>query len=158
MKLLIVLAALVLSSQAYTEDVTCRSEKAIQENEPNPMETDGKINFTLNRETKELTNVLGHIFVQHAFIEDDEIAVNNSYMGFFHSDKIASNPNYNPTRYKGYTQFKKFDAIHTAGHESGMWGAFVIDLTKATQTFDARYIFRAGDHMGGTVLFTCRSL
>lgn len=158
MKLLIILAALTLSTQVFSEDVTCRSQKAIQENEPNGMKVDAEINFTLNRETKELTNVIGHIFVQQVFIEDEEIGVNNSYLGFFSFDKLSSNPNYKPIRYKGYTQFKEFDAIHTAGLESGMWGAFVIDLTKTTQKFDGRYIFQAGDHMGGTVLFTCNSL
>lgn len=158
MKLLIILAALTLSTQVFSEDVTCRSQKAIQENEPNGMNTDAEINFTVNRETKELTNILGHIFVQQVFIENEEIGVNNSYLGFFKFDKVSANPNYRPIRYKGYTQFKEFDAIHTAGLESGMWGVFVIDLTKTTQTFDARYIFKAGDHMGGTVLFTCRTL
>lgn len=158
MKLLIILAALTLSTHAFSEDVTCHSQKAIQENEQNGMVTDAEINFTVNRETKELTNVLGHIFVQQVFIENEEIAVNNSYLGFFTFAKISANPNYKPTRYKDYTQFKEFDAVHTAGLESGMWGAFVIDLTKTSQTFDARYIFKAGDHMGGTVLFTCRTL
>lgn len=41
------------------------------------------------------------------------------------SDKaMSSNPNDRPIRYKGYTQYKDFDA---------------------------RYIFQAGDHKGGTV-------
>ncbi|MEA9357281.1 hypothetical protein SHI21_13735 [Bacteriovorax sp. PP10] len=158
MKLLIILAALILATQAFSEDVICRSQKAIQENEPNGMKVDAEISFTVNKETKELTNVIGHIFVQQVFIENEEIGVNNSYLGFFAFDKLSSNLNYKPARYKGYTQFKEFDAIHTAGLESGMWGAFVIDLTKTTQTFDGRYIFKAGDHMGGTVLFTCNNL
>lgn len=37
---------------------------------------------------------------------------------------MSSNPNDRPIRYKGYTQYKDFDA---------------------------RYIFQAGDHKGGTV-------
>lgn len=158
MKFLIVLATLILSSQSFSEDVTCRSVKAIQEREPGGMETDGDLHFTVNRETKEITNLIGHIFVQQVFIEDAEIALNNSYLGFFKFKTLTSNPNYSPTRYIGYTQYKKFDAVHTAGLESGMWGAFVIDLTKTTPIFDARYIFKAGDHMGGTVLFTCKSI
>ncbi len=158
MKFLIVLATLILSMRSFSEEVSCRSQKAIQEKESNAMNVDADLKFTVSRDTKEITNLSGHIFVQHVFIEDQEIAVNNSYLGFFKFDKLSSNPNYNPSRYKNYTQYKKFDAIHTAGLESGMWGAFVVDLTKTTPTFDARYIFKAGDHMGGTVLFTCKSL
>lgn len=155
MKPLILFAALILSTQGFCESVICRSEKAIQESEANGLKVDAEIMFDLNRTTKEITKTIGHIFVQQFFIEDDPISVENSYMGFFSFLKLSYNPNYRPIRYKGYTQYKDFDALHTAGLESGMWGAFIIDLTKMTDTFDARYIFQAGDHMGGTVLFTC---
>lgn len=156
MKFLIVLLMLGLSTHAFAENVSCRSDYAIQENEPNGMHVDAILNFTLNRETKDITNLIGHIFVQQSFIENEDIGVYNSYMGFFDFDKISYNPNYKPIRYKGYTQFKKFDAIHTAGLESGMWGEFVMDITTPDVPFDARYIFQAGDHMGGVVIFTCR--
>lgn len=156
MKLLLIFAALTLSSQVFSEEVNCRAEKSIQENETTGMKTDADISFTIDREAKVISNLIGHIFVQQVFIENEDIGVYNSYMGFFKFNDIPHNPNYRPIRYKGYTQFKEFDAIHTAGLESGMWGEFVIDLTKTTQTFDARYIFQAGDHMGGTVLFTCQ--
>ena len=40
-----------------------------------------------------------------------------------------------------------------------MWGdSFVISkklLTAEDETFDAHYVFKAGDHMGGTVDLTC---
>jgi len=157
MKFLIVLLLLGLSTQVIAENVTCRSEYAIQENEPDGMHVDSLLNFNLNRETKELTNLIGHIFVQQSFIENEDISIYNSYLGFFVFDKISSNPNYKPTRYKGYTQFKKFDSVHTAGLESGMWGEFVMDLTMPDGPFDARYIFQAGDHMGGVVIFNCRT-
>lgn len=157
MKVVLLIAALALSPQVFSESVTCRSDKAIQESEPNGLRVNAEIHFELNRETKELTKSIGHIFVQQFYMEDEDISVENSYMGFFHFDSLTSNPHYRPIRYKGYTQYKDFDALHTAGLESGMWGAFIADLRKNTETFDARYIFQAGDHIGGTVLFTCRS-
>lgn len=158
MKFTLFLLALLTSTLVYAEDISCRSMKAIQNDEPGGMKVDSELIINLDRETKIISKVVGHIFVQQSFIEDEPIGVENSYLGFFYLDSVASNPNYRPTRYKGYTQFKDFDATHTAGHESGMWGEFVMDLTKSTETFDARYIFQAGDHMGGTVLFTCRRL
>ncbi len=156
MKSLIVLAALTLSSQAFSSEVTCRAEKAIQPGFEN-MKADAQLEFKLDRETKTITELNGHIFVQNPYAEaNEEISTENSYMGFFKFDSLAHNENYRPNRYKGFTQFKEFDAVHTAGQESGMWGALVLDLSKADK-FEARYIFQAGDHMGGTVLMTCRS-
>lgn len=156
MKSFLFVAALIFSTSAFSESITCRSDKAIQESEPNGLKVDAEINFELNKETKMLTKIIGHIFVQQSFIENEDISIENSYMGFFNFEGISSNPNYRPIRYKGYTQYKDFDAIHTAGLESGMWGAFTADLRSTSDTFDARYIFQSGDHMGGTVLFTCR--
>jgi glycine betaine/choline ABC-type transport system substrate-binding protein len=125
MKLLITIAAIIFSTQVFSENVICRAEKYIQENEAIGMKTDANISFTLNKKTKELTNIIGHIFVQQVFIENEDIDIYNSYLGFFMFDKVSHNPNYRPIRYKDYTQFKKFDAIHTAGLENGMWGEFV---------------------------------
>lgn len=143
---------------AFSEPITCRSKMAIQENEPKALRVDAEINFDLDSVTKELTKTVGHIFVQQFYIEDEVISNENSYMGFFYFEKLSPNPNYKPIRYKDYTQYKVFNALHTAGLESGMWGNFVMNLTKWSETFDARYIFQAGDHMGGTVIFKCKRM
>lgn len=156
MKSLIALVALALSSQAFSEEVSCRAEKAIQPGFAN-MKADAQLDFALDRKTKTISKLVGHIFVQTPYAEtNEEISTENSYMGFFKFDSIASNPNYRPNVYKGFTQFKEFDATHTAGQEDGMWGSFVVDLNTADK-FEAKYVFQAGDHMGGTVLLNCRS-
>lgn len=154
MKSLIVLATLLLSTQSFAEQIRCRAESAVQHEQT--MKADAEISFELNIEEKTISKVIGHIFVQGAYVEHDQITVEDSYMGFFQFDSLASNSNYRPYKYKGYTQFKDFDAVHTSGQEDGMWGSFVVDLNSTEKKFDARYIFQAGDHMGGTVLFTCR--
>ena len=155
MKSLLLLSILALSQSLYAESVTCRAEKTIK-NGFSDMKTDAELTFDLNRATKTISNVLGHIYVQNPYAEaHEEISTENSYMGFFQITSTTANPNYRPLRYKKFTQFKNFDATHTAGEESGMWGTLVIDLT-STPKFEARYIFQAGDHMGGTVLFNCR--
>lgn len=154
MKSFIALTALILSTQAFAERVTCHADTFVTSGEHG--KADAEISFELNRKTKTISNVKGHIFVQAIYAESEEINTEESYMGFFSFAKLAHNPNYRPLKYKGHTQFKNFDAAHTAGQESGMWGSLVIDLESRQPKFDAHYIFQAGDHIGGTVLFTCR--
>ena len=156
MKCLVMLCALLFSSLSFAEIVTCFSDKAIQESEPKGMKVDAQINLVLDRSTKVISSIVGHIFVQSPFTENEDISVENSYMGFFNMNTLTHNPNYRPTRYKGFTQFKAFDALHSAGLESGMWGSFIMKLD-GDKKLEARYIFQAGDHMGGTVIFNCQA-
>lgn len=96
------------------------------------IKTDARITFDLNRSTKTISNVIGHVYVQTPYAEaHEEISTENSYMGFFQLASVSANPNYRPIRYIGHTQFKNFDAAHTAGQEDGMWGSFVVDLNTA---------------------------
>lgn len=154
MKSLILLTSLLFSIPSFADIIYCYSDKAIQETGPKGMKVNAEINLVVDRSTKVITSIVGHIFVQSPFTENEDISTENSYMGFFNMDSLSHNPAYRPNRYKGYTQFKKFDALHTAGLETGMWGTFVMNLNGG-EKFDARYIFQAGDHMGGTVIFTC---
>lgn len=155
MKSLLLLSLIAFSQSVLAESVTCRADKTIQPGFPS-IKTHAEITFDLDRTTKTISNAIGHIYVQSPYSEaHEEISTENSYMGFFKAASVSANPNYRPIRYKNYTQFKNFDAAHTTGQEDGMWGSLVLDLNSATP-FDARYIFQAGDHMGGTVLFTCR--
>lgn len=103
----------------------------------------------------------GVIMVTSAYEElqsPEDLNPSNAYIGLFNTKAIPENPDYRPRRYKGYAQFKDFDAEATAGHESGMWGYFLIDRKAALgedKSFHGVYIFQAGDHMGGTLHFTC---
>lgn len=59
-----------------------------------------------------------------------------------------------------YFRFRNFNAASTSsGDGGGMWGYFVISkkVLQKGAAFDAHYVFQAGDHMGGTVDFQCRS-
>lgn len=147
---------IILSTQSMaSEEVRCIGERAVQSGTSNLL-ADADISFSLDRSKKEITNVVGHIFVKSLVEEDQSISTNNAYMGFFKTDSLSANPDYRAIKYKGWVQFKDLNAEHTAGVESGMWGNLVMDLTKKTE-FSASYIFQAGDHMGGTVLFQCYS-
>lgn len=151
----LLLSLLAFSHSVFAESITCRADKTIQPGFPS-IKTNAEITFDLDRSTKTISNLVGHVYVQSPYSEaHEEINTENSYMGFFKSESISANPNYRPTRYKNYTQFKNVDATHSTGQEDGMWGSLVLDLNNKAP-FDARYIFQAGDHMGGTVLFTCR--
>lgn len=70
------------------------------------------------------------------------------YVEDFSIETLSENPKYKPTRYKGFSQFKDFDA-------SDMWGSFILDKDTNQDSFEAHYIFQAGDHMGGTLHMSC---
>lgn len=158
MKSLITIAILALSIQGIAaETIQCNAQKAIQYGAGN-LKADAELTFQLERNGTEsvIENVNGHVFVQSQFEDGNVINSDNSYMGYFKINSIKANANYNPLKFKDWFQFKDFNAAKTEGLEDGMWGTLVIDLSR-DDVFEARYIFQAGDHMGGTVLFTCRA-
>ncbi|MEK6705882.1 MAG: hypothetical protein AABZ06_08850 [Bdellovibrionota bacterium] len=80
----------------------------------------------------------------------------SSYIGNFKIASLTENPNYRPNKYKGYSQFQSFDATDTTNSvEDGMWGQLVLEKNTSKRTFQAHYIFQAGDHMGGTLHLVC---
>lgn len=80
-----------------------------------------------------------------------------SYVGYFDIPVVYENVDYNPTRYDGYSQFKEIDTwVNPGSAESGMWGEFVLEKNIRQPIFKAHYIFKAGDHMGGTLHLNCR--
>lgn len=84
--------------------------------------------------------------------------MDNAYKGRFAIQKLTENPNYRPRKYKNYSQFEDFDATDTDGSaERGMWGTLLLEKSLDQGRAQARYIFQAGDHMGGTVHFDCRT-
>ncbi len=65
-----------------------------------------------------------------------------------------------PSVYKNHYRFQNIDARFTGGSENGMWGEFVVskDLAKTRDTnikVDGHYVFKAGDHLGGTIDYEC---
>ncbi len=98
-----------------------------------------------------LKNVVGNVKTIEIY-QDYE----NNYLGSFKFETVTENSNYRPRRYVGYSQFKDFNAASTEGsQEDGMWGEFVLEKNTHQPKFQAHYIFKAGDHMGGTMHFTC---
>jgi hypothetical protein len=85
------------------------------------------------------------------------------YYGLFHGKDLKEVPYVRATTYKNHYRFKDFDAVFTGGLESGMWGYLVINKSVdqfragGVKTLDAHYVFQAGDHMGGTIDFSCKN-
>jgi hypothetical protein len=89
----------------------------------------------------------GHIYV-------------TGYYGLFNGKNLVEVPYTRPVKYKNHYRFK-FTADYTDGNESGMSGDFVlnkeIDGSRDNSNFetDAHYVFQAGDHLGGTIDYSC---
>ncbi|GEM_PF-1755304 len=98
-----------------------------------------------------LKDLRGEVVTDPRHLEFD-----GSWIGKFRSDELVENPNYRPRKYVGYSQFREVDAVDTAGSaESGMWGNFLLEKDMSAEHFAAKYIFQAGDHMGGTLNLGC---
>jgi hypothetical protein len=114
---------------------------------------DGRIHFTKYQDGEKtlFKNVVGHLSAGY-----DE-AIEYSYYGVFKFEQAEANAKYRGRTYKQHDQIKDFDATATSNNDGGgMWGYLVINKDTSTPTFDAHYVFQAGDHMGGTVDFTCK--
>lgn len=119
-----------------------------------------RLNIAYDRTAKgHVVNGGGELKVASPFEElksPEELNEDNAYIGVFRIVNSPENTNYRPRRYKGFMQFPDFDAAETKGRESGMWGSFLLQrIYKTAPRFQAKYIFQAGDHMGGTVHLTC---
>ena len=80
-----------------------------------------------------------------------------SYYGIFQYDQQVVNKEYRGRTYKNHDQLKDFDATATSDNDGGgMWGYLVINKDTSAKTFDAHYVFQAGDHMGGTIDYVCQ--
>lgn len=156
MKLTIMILSLFTSFTAFAEEtVVCKANKTFQTG-GEKLPTNSEFIFTLERNgsDSEIKSLKGHLFV--SYMADETLSMDNSYMGFFKIDNIKANPKYRPRKYIGFIQFKDVNAIHTTGNESGMWGDLVLDI-RTPGKIEARYIFQAGDHMGGTTFFECKT-
>ena len=157
MKFLILTLALGLT-HAHASEVTCVSNVTSQSG--TTLKTDAKLNFklTANGNQSTISNVNGYVYVMGAYEDKNEpMTAENTYMGFFKAGTLVANAKYRPNQYKGFAQFQNFNAIKTTGLEDGMWGNLVAQVEGRTSSgkIAAHYIFQAGDHMGGTVHFSC---
>lgn len=140
--------------------VTCTAKgKATAQTGGGMLYTDAIVKFIADGPAEEgeqmtIYGVQGRIKVASI---DNELPLNkdNAYIGAFTFNELRSNAKYRPRKYKNMVQFQNFDAKSTTGLESGMWGNFLIDRS-INDGSEAKYIFQAGDHMGGTVHFKCR--
>jgi hypothetical protein len=125
----------------------------------NNIATDAELYFDLEREEKvaKISNLVGHVFIKSPYEKDKNIDIENSYMAFFKFDELYADKEYKPRKYTGFSKFEHFDAVYTTGQDHGMFGYLALEMTPKKKVIEAFYVFKAGDHMGGTVLFTCRA-
>ncbi|MCY4644356.1 MAG: hypothetical protein OXB88_07020 [Bacteriovoracales bacterium] len=95
--------------------------------------------------------VTGYVIADYVdVLESDEFDPETAeYRGDFSAVTLVENPHYRPWRYKGYSQFRELDST------GSMWGELVVERKTEQEKFKAHYIFKAGDHMGGTLHMTC---
>lgn len=160
----LLLFTLSLNTQAFDkeagfETVKCVPFKAIQ-NKINSITVNGEFIFELKRENKksEIRNFNGEIFILNPYENEDGLDNNltkdNSFWGNFSIESLTANQSYIPLKYKNHLQFKNIKSFES--NFNLIFGEFLIgpNLNKESEFF-SYYIFKAGDHMGGTIIFTC---
>ena len=104
-----------------------------------------------SRGMRALKDFKGEVITDPGHVEYDR-----SWIGRFDIAKLVENPDYRPRKYQGFSQFREVDATDTGGSaESGMWGVFLLEKDISGDHIQAKYIFQAGDHMGGTLHLGC---
>ncbi|MCO4793194.1 MAG: hypothetical protein KC493_05765 [Bacteriovoracaceae bacterium] len=153
MKKLIAVAALLATTSILAADYkgsyVCMAKELRQHS--STYNADGRLHFTKYQEGEKTLykNIVGHLITGY----DDEPEY--AYYGVFKFDQKEADPKYRGRTYKNHDKLD-FDAVATNGNDGGgMWGYLVINKTTEAE-FDAHYVFQAGDHMGGTVDYTCK--
>lgn len=168
---LILLAMLLISSSVFASEssrLLCTASGKAGGNDAGPFMVKALLSLEINY-SEELGGYLlegnGEIKLASAYEEvksPDDLNEDNAYIGKFELFDVEQNTEYRPRRYKNHIQFRNFDAEETTGLESGMWGEFVLHESfasvQAKEKVSAHYIFQAGDHMGGTIHFSCLRL
>ena len=162
-----ILIALIISVSAtanadtnsFSTDVKCwASGNSVSQKGAGMIPGKASFEFTVNHTLKAnriLTNITGEFTVAE---EGESLTSEYSYHNVFKINSLSENPDYNPRKYVGYSQYPKFDATETLSGEDGMWGNFVLQQDMSGSTFKAHYIFQAGDHMGGTLHLNCKKI
>lgn len=161
MKTILAITSLLFSFSTYATPikVKCLADQKKEAAIQNTISVDAELNFELERNGNKsvLTNIVGHVFITDGNSEQPKFDTENSYMGFFKTEKLVAKADYNPRKYKGYAQFENFNAVHSTGIEEGMFGYLALDVSSNKNDFKAVYVFQAGDHMGGTAFLSCKA-
>jgi hypothetical protein len=72
----------------------------------------------------------------------------------FKIQSLTENTKYRPIKYKGYSQFPNMQGMQVDGDDI-MYGEFILAKDTSTDEFNAYYIFKSGDHFGGTLNLLC---
>ena len=159
---LTIVAFLFTQTARANLNVTCSATGLkTSQNGAGMLATDAKISFQVEDydpstdKVMSIVDVNGTVKVGAIDTPNEPLTTDNAYIGNFEFEGLKSNPNYRPIKYKNMVQFKDFNAKDTTGREDGMWGSLLIDRN-LSDGCDAKYIFQAGDHMGGTVHMSCR--
>ncbi|MEY4631020.1 MAG: hypothetical protein RIQ81_1140 [Pseudomonadota bacterium] len=79
-----------------------------------------------------------------------------SYIGRFKIDEAVEDVTYRPRVYIGFSQFEGIEAVDTEGSaEAGMDGVFLLEKDTSRPHFAAKFLMKAGSHMGGTLHLGC---
>lgn len=153
MKLLLILATMIsttiaFGSSDFTKRVVCEAHSFRPDNGYGDFNNYGKVYLKVQSKAGQVTALEYGGFV--AF---------DNYHGIFKGSNMAERPYVRASTYQNHYRFADFDAELTFGSEDGMWGYLAINKDIATLGYqdetDAHYVFQAGDHMGGTIDFTC---
>ncbi len=113
-------------------------------------EVHSRIEFDIFQQAQEksLRNLIGHVYLTQPHL--DQLA--EGYYSLFQFKEILQNKNYRPRIYLDHIQFAQFNSAKSNSHDGGgMWGSFILK----NDFSQAHYVFKAGDHIGGTLDYKC---
>lgn len=154
MKLLLFSLITLFTSQSFATQWTC-----IATNIRSDMQYHAHSKMLLDISTQEETvkaTIFGHVNVG---MDSTESA--SDYYSVFNAIEKHANPNYRPRVYKNHIQFKNLESVSSSDVDGGyMWGDFIISKKVLLDSFSAEsiqahYVFKSGDHLGGTIDYTC---
>jgi hypothetical protein len=153
MKLFVFLLVLLNSISLWAnEKHVCTVTKALHDDNK-ILAVKSKLEFYLDKDGDKsvISNFHGHLLVKVPLSDNDQIE------GRFEIAEIEASPKYRPTKFKGHAAFKEVTAYETTGVEKGMTGYFSVDVTPKKENILAIYVFKAGEHLGGSIYYNCSS-
>ena len=159
MKQVLFLMLCVLSNLCHGfESIQCKGTTAIQAG-IGQLQQESEFNFQLDSSIENnpiIINFSGYFNIKAPDTEGEEITPENGYRALYSIAKLEVNPYYNPRKYFGWFQFKNINASFTDSIENGTSGNLILDLNLIDQkTFEGKYLFQAGSHIGGTLNLSC---
>lgn len=120
------------------------------------------LSYASNGRPVVIKETVGHVAVA-AYPTEKEVGerVEFDYYASFNGLEIEDTPSQRASTYKSdqFLRFRGFNASYTSRSDGGgMWGYLVVEKDAQFQesgAFAAHYVFQAGDHMGGTIDYSC---